>query len=255
MQRIARGLVQRLKNRLEWYHHTAVSTDYALLEETQPDGLDGWQTKLVAENQHHAFAPLLESARIGKPRRDFVVAADAIIATGVVDPLVVEIGCGSGYYSELLTLLSGKSIHYMGLDYAASMIELAHRNYPGVPFVTGDACRLPLRTASCDILLSGTSLMHIVDYKQAIAESIRVAGQWCIFHTVPVMAERTTTLLRKNAYGQAVAEVIFNKYELEALFTGQGLVIQKVLTSIPYDVSAIVGEKTWTLTYLCRKEV
>ena len=191
--------------------------------------------------------------RRGQPRRDFQVAARAVAATALRDPLLVEVGCGSGYYSEVLPLLMGGPLRYIGVDYASGMMALATELYPEVPFLLGDASALPLDGESCDILLSGTSLMHVVDYQQAIAESVRVARHWCIFHTVPVMARRSTTLLRKQAYGAPVVEVIFNQAELERLFTSNGLDIQATYDSIPYDVSDVIGEPSWTLTYLCRK--
>jgi len=143
-------------------------------------------------------------------------------------------------------------VRYLGVDYSPVMTELAHRAYPGIQFVTGDACQLPFESDCCDILLSGTSLMHIADYELAIAESVRVS-RWCVFHTVPVMAGRSTTFLTKEAYGKEVVEVIFNRDEMEEIFASHGLVTEAIFESIPYDVSGIVGEHTWTSTYLCRK--
>lgn len=252
-RQIARIWQRFTRNRMPGSARNGVSTDYVTLDRPDAGNFNGWRRDAVAERQHQAFASLVEAARAGHPRQDFVVAAQAIEATGLADPLVVEVGCGSGYYSEVLPLLLGHPVRYVGIDYATSMTRLARHAYPAVPFVTGDACYLPLRTGSCDILLSGTSLMHIADYRQAIAESVRVSRQWCIFHTVPVMANRTTTLLRKRAYGEPVIEVIFNQAELETLFAANGLVIHQVFESIPYDLSAVLGERTWTLTYLCHK--
>ena len=38
----------------------------------------------------------------GEPRLDFRIAAEAVAATGLSNPRLLEIGCGSGYYSEVL---------------------------------------------------------------------------------------------------------------------------------------------------------
>lgn len=57
----------------------------------------------------------------------------------------------------------------------------------------------------------------------------------------------------KQAFGGEVVEVVFNRDEIEEIFAEDGLVIQAVFESIPYDVSAVLDEPTWTLTYLCRK--
>jgi hypothetical protein len=43
------------------------------------------------------------------------------------------------------------------------MFRLGQKLYPERPFAASDATALPLRTASCDILLSGTVLMHVID--------------------------------------------------------------------------------------------
>jgi SAM-dependent methyltransferase len=228
------------------------SANYEILAQETSDDLDGWRSVSVSERQHQSFAPLIENARQGRPRVDFIVAARALDATGLKFPLVVEVGCGSAYYSEVLPLLA-QPIRYIGIDYAFSMTSLAHREYPTIPLVTADACRLPLADECCDVVMSGTSLMHIPKYTEAIAETVRVAREWCIFHTVPVMAQRETTLLRKHAYGRPVVEVIFNQSELEAEFAANGLETRSVFESLPYDVSQITGEPSWTLTYVCRK--
>lgn len=230
-----------------------VSSGYGILNHSEGALLDGWRTNAVAERQHEAFSDLLQAARQGKPRLDFLVASKAVRATGLTNPTIIEVGCGSGYYSELLPLLLDQPVRYLGIDYSPNMVSLARRAYPDVPFLTGDARCLPLKTGACDILLSGTSLMHIAEYKEAISESHRVTNRWCIFHTVPVMARRSTCLLKKRAYGEPVVEVIFNQAELEALFSSNGFTIASTWKSIPYNVKEVVKEPTWTLTYLCRK--
>src|SRR2546423_4159046 len=147
-----------------------VSTGYRRLGNKNPKTLDGWRESSVASWQHESYKPLLREARAGRPRLDFIIAAKALEATALNFPLVVEVGCGSAYYSEVLPLLA-RPIRYVGIDYAFSMTSLARQAYPTIPLITGDACHLPLAGNSCDVLLSGTSLMHIANYQDAIAES------------------------------------------------------------------------------------
>lgn len=231
----------------------AVSDGYRLYDPHAAEGLSGWMEDDVAARQQDAFEPLLAAVRAGSPRLDFDVAAKAVAATGEADPVIVEVGCGSGYYSETLSLLLGKRVQYRGLDYSPAMVTLARQRYPDVPFVAGDACALPFRSESCDILLSGTSLMHIAAYDEAIRESVRVSRRWCIMHTVPVMDRRATTMLTKQAYGGPVLEVIFNQGELEAALEAAGLQVRARFESIPYDLSAVLGEPTHTMTFVCEK--
>lgn len=231
---------------------TSVSNGYeVIVGEIHPALLRGWQTPAVAERQHATFAPLLRRMNEGKPREDFVALATAVQMTGLKDPLIIEVGCGSGWNSEVLTHLLERPIRYIGLDYSPAMIALGKRCYPDVQFGVGDATALPCKGCVCDILLSGTVLMHLLDYRQAVQESRRVARRWCIFHTVPVFEHRQTTFLRKRAYGQPVIEVIFNEEELCQLLRRSGLLVRHVLDSIPYNLEAILGEPTVTRTYVC----
>jgi ubiquinone/menaquinone biosynthesis C-methylase UbiE len=230
-----------------------VSVGPVIIDHLPTEGMDGWRDQGVAQRQFEAYSKLIQQARAGHPRLDLKVAARCVELTGLENPFIIEVGCGSGYYSEVIPMFLGQAIRYVGVDYSASMTLLGRQTYPNIPFAIGDACCLPLKDGCCDILLSGNSLMHIPKYQVAIAESMRVSRAYCIFHTVPVMAQRTTTLLTKKAYGQPVVEVIFNQSELETLLAGQGLYIVQRFQSIPYDVSAVVEEQTWTLTYLCRK--
>lgn len=230
-----------------------ISNNYEIINaEAAQELLSGWQNPVVAQRQHKAFVPLLRQMYDGKPRGDFVALAKAVQKTGRMDALMIEVGCGSGWNLEVLRFLLKCPIHYIGLDYAPRMVALAKEYYRDTPFLSGDATTLPLHDKSCDILISGTVLMHVVNYKKAIHESRRVTREWCIFHTIPVLLKRGTTFMRKNAYGNATPEILFNEKELKQVFEEEGLKIHDAFESIPYNLSAIVGENTTTNTYLCK---
>ena len=223
-----------------------------LLDHVQPELLRGWQDPLVAERQEAAFAPLLQQMREGHPRRDFIALAAAVRLTGARDPLIVEVGCGSAWNAEVLARLLNRRFRYVGVDYSAAMIALAKRRDPRAPCVVGDAMALPLRDRSCDILLSGTVLMHLMGYQTAIQESRRVARRWCVFHTVPVVTKRPTTILKKFAYGQAVVEVVFNADEFPTLLRKHGLRLRDVVKSIPHGyLNEVLLEPITARTYVC----
>lgn len=230
-----------------------VSYGYKIIDgDVSSELLHGWQEQTVAERQYEAFTPLLQRMREGKPREDFVALAEAVKMTGLEAPFIIEVGCGSGWNSEVLTNLLKYPVHYIGLDYSSAMAALGEKCYPKISFVVGDATALPFQDGACDILLSGTVLMHILGYQEAISESRRVARKWCIFHTVPIVKKKATTRLRKYAYGEPVIEVIYNEDELLNLMSQNGLSAQYKLDSIPYDLSDILGEHTLNRTYLCK---
>ena len=211
----------------------------------------GWQVPSTARQQHAAFAPLLQQMREGKPREDFSALTEAVHLTQMDDPLVVEVGCGSAWNREVLRRFSNATVRYVGLDYGIEMLKTARATYPDVVTLVGDAAELPFRSESIDILISGTVLMHVMSYQQAVQESCRVSRRWCIFHTVPLLQTRQTTVLRKDAYGQPTLEIIFNNAELHAVFAANGLRVRAAIDSLPYDLEAVLGERTVTKTFVC----
>jgi len=211
----------------------------------------GFQRRVVAQRQHETFLPLLSDLREGRPRADFKTLAEAVSLTHLTSPLVMEVGCGSGWNSEVLFRLLHRPCLYIGTDYSEWMIRIARETYPGVPFLVADATGLPFRNNACDVVVSGTVLMHILDYRRAIRESVRVATGWCIFHTVPVVQRRETAVLKKLAYGEPVIEIIFNEEEFRGILEVEGARVAHVLDSIPYDLHHILGEPSVTKTYVC----
>lgn len=248
--------VQRLKRLTRRFglDSTPISSDYRVVDDvvSVPLNANGWDDVGVARRQHEAYQELLEQMVAGNPREDFGVAAAAIHATGVVAPTVVEVGCGSGYYSVVLEHLVDRPIRYVGIDSASAMIRLARSAF-GARFVVGDATRLPFGSRSADIVFNGVSLMHIDNFDVAIGEAVRVSAGWCIFHTVPLLKVRPTTRLLKRAYGAETLEVIFNESELLSHLAESGLEVVAAPTSLDYDLESVLGERTITRTLVCRK--
>lgn len=232
------------------------SSEYRVVaraHETSVAGSQGWRSASIAEKQLDAYIPLLKTMYEGKPRQDFDVAAQAFRLTNLAIPSLIEIGCGNGYYYEILSHLTRRPIEYVGVDYSPAMIESASGRYPSVKFSIGDAVHLPFADSTFDVAWSGTVLMHLMNYRQAVAETCRVARSYCIFHSTPVLANKETMFLTKDAYGVRVAEVIIGQIEFENLLHEHGLVIRHILESLPYNVNHVVDGIVHTLTYVCEK--
>jgi SAM-dependent methyltransferase len=210
----------------------------------------GWLSARTVARQDRAYRKLITAVKRGEPRLDFRIAAEAIAATGLSNPAVIEIGCGSGYYSEVLTILLSGAINYRGIDYSQAMVTEARARYPSRTFEVADATRLPHADHAFDIVFNGVSLMHIIDYRAAIHEAARVAARYCVFHGVPVFHDHQTTFLTKYAYGAPVVELVFNKQELMSLCADAGLSFEREWSGIPYDVFEATGHHSVTETYL-----
>ncbi len=212
---------------------------------------DAWHHRDVAIAQERAFRPLLDQLRAGSVRQDFASVAQAIAATGIARPTLLEVGCGSGYYREVLEALVDGGVAHTGVDYSSEMIALAKTRYPQGDFHVGDATALPFDDRSFDIVMDGVALMHIPDYEKAIQQARRVARRFVIFNTAVLLKSRPTTTLAKEAYGRKTSEVIINEGELRSLLAKYGMYVAASFDSIPYDLSATLGEATYTKTLVC----
>ena len=238
--------------------HILASSDYRVLgseaeARATTASLGGWLAARTVMRQERAYQGLIAAMKRGEPRLDFKVAAEAIGATGIAHPRVLEVGCGSGYYSEVFATLLPCGVRYTGIDYSDAMIARARAHYPSTAFEVADATRLPYADGAFDVVFNGVSLMHIVEYKAAIREAARVAVRYCIFHTVPVFDEYRTTFLSKYAYGAPVVEVVFSKRELMSICQGAGLRLEQEWPCIPYDLHEVTGHHSTTETYLFSK--
>lgn len=241
------------------WRHILISTDYVVLGSAEEARAamatsTGWFAERTVKRQESLYRNLIAAMKRGEPRIDFSAAAEAVHATGLTKPSLIEIGCGSGYYSDVFATLMPDGISYSGIDYSAAMIARARARYPSAHFDVGDATRLPYADGRFDITFNGAALMHIVDYPAAIREAARVASRYCILHTVPVFDDYRTTYLRKYAYGGAVVEIVFERAELLSLCKESGLRLERTWPCIPYDVSDITGHRSTTETYLFSKK-
>jgi SAM-dependent methyltransferase len=256
LPRIVRQIGKRIVNAAPILRrHILVSTDYRVLsgpEEARSVTASsaGWLAARTVTRQERAYRGLIAAMKRGEPRLDFKVAAEAVVATGIAHPRVLEVGCGSGYYSEVFATLLPGGVQYTGIDYSDAMIARARTRYPSAAFEVADATRLPYADRAFDIVFNGVSLMHIVEYQAAIREAARVAACYCVFHSVPVFDDYRTTYLSKYAYGAPVVEIVFGKEDLMAICRVAGLRLECAWTSIPYDASAVTGHHSSTETYL-----
>jgi len=212
----------------------------------------GWQNPDIAPQQRQLVNSQLRDMYGGNPTRVFEVAAEAVLATGMADGTLIEVGCASGYYYEVLTHLLRHSIHYVGIDYSEALIRTARECYDQTRFIVADATGLPIEDNSCDVLLSGCVLLHVPNYTEAIAESARATRQWCIFHRTPVVRGGNTAYLSKFAYGSEVVELVFGEEELRELFARCGLGLEQAIPINSYSMNGMDTEVDM-ITYVCRK--
>lgn len=237
------------------FRRPGVSDNYVPLDATDAarvgNGLqEAWQNAAIPLRQRSIVEVELRAFRAGAPVPvfdSFVEVLGRLPATG--GESLLEIGCSSGYYSEVLAA-RGLDVTYRGCDYSEAFIELARRSYPNLPFDVMDATQLGYESGRFDIVVSGCCLLHILDYPSAIAETGRVARHYAIFHRTPVLQKSATRYFTKDAYGVKTIEIHFNEKELVRLFAQNRLQIVDILT---IDADWRNGDAFAVKTYVCRK--
>jgi SAM-dependent methyltransferase len=162
---------------------------------------------------------------------------------------LLEVGCSSGYYSEVIARVS-PGFAYSGCDYSPAFIEMARRLYPDLSFEVEDATALHYDDDSFDVVVSGCCLLHIPDYRAAVAETARVARTHVIFHRTPVVIGQPEKIYRKRAYGVETIEIHFNEPEFIALVQSNGL---ELIATHTLTETIAKGKGRAVRTYVCRK--
>src|SRR5215475_1724679 len=89
------------------------SSDYVLIDisTAQSGEFRGWCDPRVAMRQDAGYRALVQQMYAGQARKDLVAAAEAIGYTGLKNGVILEVGCGSGYYCEILSYLLQQKVH------------------------------------------------------------------------------------------------------------------------------------------------
>jgi SAM-dependent methyltransferase len=208
-----------------------------------------WRTE-TAERQDRAWQPLVDAAKAGDAREDIVSLYEVLDSLDTISDLL-EVGCGGGYYSEILAHRYPQ-LRYRGLDISPAMIALARAHYPDREFEVGSAYELPYGDASQSIVVDGVALIHMPSWDRAIREYARVARDHVVLHGLTLSDVAPTTLFAKYAYGQPSLEYVFARGDIAAACTESGLELVSVVAGLDYDLEPYLGIPSVSETWLLR---
>ncbi|WP_024803348.1 class I SAM-dependent methyltransferase [Nocardia sp. BMG51109] len=102
---------------------------------------------------------------------------------------VLEVGCGRGVGVEVLQDRLGAA-HVTAFDFDPAMVDVAERRLHGranVALSQGDVCEIRQPDASMDVVMDFGIIHHVPDWRQALAEVVRVLrpGGTVLFEEVP----------------------------------------------------------------------
>jgi glycosyltransferase domain-containing protein len=207
-----------------------------------------WKSDDIPAKQRALVQQEIRDMYKGKPPVVYQVLTECLRPYVFSGCSILEIGCASGYYYEILEYLLNMRISYTGVDYSEALISMAKDYYPKADFQAADGANLPFKNAQFDIAISSGILLHVPNYQQHIKETVRVAQQYVVVHRTPVCRLRPTQYLKKFAYGVETVELRFNDREILSEFVSQRLTLIR-----SFEYYSNVNADEFEVTYLFRK--
>jgi ubiquinone/menaquinone biosynthesis C-methylase UbiE len=229
------------------------SSGYTLdLDAFGHDAFGVWSRK-TAERQDRSWQPIVSATKAGHPREDVAALYDALAPIADVRTSVLEVGCGGGYNSEIMAFRH-PDFAYAGVDLSSSMIDIAREHYPQRDFDVDNAYRLSIEDSSFDIVLDGVALLHMPEWKRALAQYARVARNHVILHGLTLTDSSATSTFAKYAYGQPSIELVFNRDEMTSECAALGLTLRSIHLGLDYDLKNYIGISSTSETWLLEIE-
>lgn len=211
------------------FQNASTKYENITVEEVTENLLHGWENASIPKKQRHLVQQELLSMYKGSIPRLYSVAAESVKPYIQDKTSLLEVGCSSGYYSEVLEYLTNKEIQYTGVDISEAFIKMAKDYYPHKAFIQAPASSLPLKSQKFDIVFSAGVVLYELDYVSHIKEMDRVAKDVLIFHRTPVTINTPTQLQKKHAYGVETIEYIFNEKEFLDTVISLGWTLTKTI--------------------------
>ncbi len=149
-------------------------------------------TNLLPVGQKHSKAPgddkgMVAARRAFLKKGWYAPLRDALCAlarekTTSPSPVVLDAGCGEGYYTAGVRdalLSAGKRPVVAGIDISKFSLQKAAKKYPGIEFAVASAYRLPVASESVDLLLNVFSPLALDEFRRVL----RPGGTY--FYVVP----------------------------------------------------------------------
>jgi len=89
---------------------------------------------------------------------------------GLVEPQIIDLGCGRGWFSERLQRFGAVT----GIDLSERAIAAARVEHPGITFIAGDVYRHPLPQEHFDLAISQEVIAHVEDQAAYVSRAADV---------------------------------------------------------------------------------
>ncbi len=148
---------------------------------------------------------------------------------------LLDCACASGYYFDVIRLLSHHDISYTGSDLAPSAIEIARARHPEIDWHVASIVNLPFDNKSFDIVMASGVLEHVPAWKDGISEMARVTRQYVIMHRLPISPTGEFQDGEMQMYGIPTVRYSFSFYEIIDMMKSHGFVLINSLDTYQTD--------------------
>ena len=197
-----------------WNIISGSDDQYVISENKSHEFEKNWSYDLIGKLQRYLVNYQLHQMKRNNPPMVFKKIKETFskIESGLT---ILDIGCTSGYYSEVLNhYFPGKFI-YNGCDYNKSSVDLAKEYYPATNFSYGDLTNLEdIKENSYDISFLSGVIEHVPKYEQGIKELCRITRSYIVLHRIWLTEQKTECKKGMQYY----VPVIRNQYNKKQFF-------------------------------------
>jgi SAM-dependent methyltransferase len=157
---------------------------------------------------------------------------EALERTGLAEALVLDYGCGSGLYREILKTNAATSAWtYVGADINAAIVDLCRRRDTETRYeVVTEGQPLPFPDATFDVVLASGVFQCVSHPEALLAEFRRITRDWVLLSRLPVRKFSAPAIYLQTVWhkwGQEQHPIhVFRRNELEAMIVRNGLEIE-----------------------------
>jgi len=203
-------------------------------EKTALKEKDNWSKDLIGELQRVLVNYQLYQMKLGNAPSLFKIIKDVFNA---IDDKkqgykLLDIGCTSGYYSEIINFYFPNIFDYNGCDYNPTSVELAKQYYPNRNFFVDDLTNLSSKDNAYDITFLSGVIEHVPEYTKGLNELCRITKKYIVLHRI-WLQDGPTTCSKGTQFFVPVIRYHYNKQDFFDIFKKQSFI--PIWVSKTYD--------------------
>lgn len=180
--------------------------------------MNPWLSPEIAQQQR----ALVDQQLAAKPwPPHFLALAEAVRATQCPGGLLL-IGCGVGHEREVLDRAGVEYRSFSGVDISPTAIAVAKERYPESKWSTAGGQKAPESMPCADVVIDGSCVLHVEDWRAHLAALCRASRRWVILHRVPLSSQ--TQIAQTHGYGHVFPARVFNGNDIHAEMEKHGFV-------------------------------